>query len=116
MARATGATGATGPQGPQGTPGGKGDTGAAGTPGLSGTQFVTQSVQLSNQSFPTVTALCTGGRKVIAGGFQQPAGEIDIHQSYADPALNSWSVEGFDHVIGPGSSSFSAFAVCAFVS
>ena len=121
----TGATGATGPQGPQGDPGGKGDTGAtgpqgatgaAGTPGVSGIQFVTQSVSLSNQSFTTVTALCTGGRKVIAGGFQQSSGDVDILESFADPVQNGWSVKGFDHVVGPGGSSFSAFAVCAFVS
>jgi len=77
---------------------------------------VTTSLNVSNQSFDTVTATCPGSKRAIAGGFRQTSGQIDIHQSSANSAGNGWSVQGFNRQLGPGGNTLTAFAVCAFVS
>ena len=66
----TGATGATGATGDPGAPGATGATGATGAAGASDYLRVTGTPSASNATTPkTAVADCTGGRKVLGGGY-----------------------------------------------
>jgi hypothetical protein len=128
----TGPAGATGAAGPQGDPGGPGatgaqgpagPTGAAGTPGLSGVEYITAAVSIPTDHFDSVTASCSNGKKVIAGGFEQPTGNsshggsIEIHESFPTVGRTGWTAQGYNGLaFFTGDSTLTVYAICAFVS
>jgi hypothetical protein len=107
-----GAAGAVGPQGDPGLPGTDGVDGADGAPGgVSGYLRVSGTVSATDSTSPkTATADCTGGQKVLGGGYTYTAGtgSVVTTQNMAtdddtwtviaeeiDPDNDSWSVQAF---------------------
>ena len=110
-----GAQGDPGPQGVQGDPGPQGAPGANGADGVSNYLRVAGAVSASNSTTPkTVTADCTGGRKVLGGGYTFTAGTSGLvaRESRASDD-DTWTVT-VEEVDGVGGAwSVQAFAVCA---
>ena len=110
-----GAQGDPGPQGVQGDPGPQGAPGANGADGVSNYLRVAGAVSASNSTTPkTVTADCTGGRKVLGGGYAFTAGTSGLvarESRAADDDTWTVTVEEVDGV--GGAWSVQAFAVCA---
>jgi hypothetical protein len=126
----TGATGATGAQGPKGDTGAtgaqgpKGDTGATGATGASGPiaglTIVLGAVGADTFGNRTATATCTGGKKVVGGGFNtlnvSDSRTIAITGSYPSSAT-VWTVKGTTEQSGASRSySLQAYAICATAS
>jgi len=122
-----GAMGAVGPQGPKGDKGAtgaqgpKGDTGATGASGpIAGLTIVLGAVGADTYGTRTATASCTGGKKVVGGGFNtlnvSDSRTIAITGSYPSGAT-VWTVKGTTEQSGMSRSySLQAYAICATAS
>jgi hypothetical protein len=113
-----GDTGATGPAGPTGPAGAAGATGAAGSDGedgVSGWLKITgaESAAIAANDDVTATATCTGGRKVLGGGYSiaTPAGD-EMVTTNAPTSDTVWTVTA-SSVTGGGK--VTAYALCATV-
>lgn len=95
-----------GPQGP---------AGPIGPPGVSAIEYIVRQASLGSQSAGTLIAPCSSGKKVISGGYAVSNDDILVHESHPTPANNGWFVQGFNHLILPGSDPLWAYAICAVV-
>jgi hypothetical protein len=114
-----GPEGPAGPQGLQGDVGPEGPQGPAGADGadggLSNYNRVSGAVSANDSTSPkTVTADCTGGQKVLGGGFVVVGGdpEITAQQNQATDD-DTWTVTAQENDPVAGNWTLQAFAVCA---
>jgi hypothetical protein len=123
--KSVGQVGPQGPQGPQGPVGATGAAGpagaagAAGAPGVSGLTIVVNASATSGADTKTVDAVCSGGKKAIAGGGEvqgTTTNNVAIIQSDALANNTGWRLTATETQPGAlGSWTAFAEAICATV-
>jgi hypothetical protein len=123
---APGPEGKEGPQGPQGPEGKQGPTGPAGPNGATGYLRLesTSANGTGNPEVASTTVTCTGGRKIVGGGYQVNAGSVSGSNNPAEVTVTQnratsdtvWSVTAIaDERNDVGTWSVTAYAICANV-
>jgi hypothetical protein len=73
---------------------------------------IVQTTSANNSNNKTVTATCTGGRKVVGGGFLSNNASVGAQGSYASSAT-AWTVDAVELSNVPGNWTITAYALCA---
>lgn len=131
-----GSSGATGPAGPTGPRGPKGERGPQGIQGPPGPNGATGYARVENTSANAVSGgpdlpetasasvSCTGGRKVVGGGYEVNAGAVGADNNPAEVTVTqsratsdtAWSVSAAtDDMDGVETWTITAYAICANV-
>jgi hypothetical protein len=116
----TGATGSTGATG-QGATGATGPTGANGATGYSKVDGIRVPASGTNGTDPkTTTATCTGGRKVVGGGYlvtTSVAGDLDEITVYENRPTSEtvWTASAQEDNPSTSSWALQAYAICATI-
>jgi hypothetical protein len=107
------------PQGPKGDKGDKGDAGSTGPPGISGYEIVTMPVTATTTSH-SASVSCPGAKRVLGGGVAASSWSLGngpyVITSRPNAAGTGWDARMAFHNFPGGTTTLTAYAVCASVS
>jgi hypothetical protein len=73
---------------------------------------VVSNTSAATSAAKSITATCTGGRKVVGGGFSASSANVGASASFASSAT-VWTVDGSEFVNTASTWTITAYALCA---